>query len=180
MAKVSWHWSTAGPHSGKKLQAFILQLCSVSTVSQSKIVTKNGTAFCRQCFRWFLDKWGIEIHLWCMSMPLGNSIVERCHRTGEKVAERKEWTIIVTVYWFNAAPKMKGIDIKFPTEPEEKSGTCSWRFRICAPVRDQVHRRAVVVMHYRKVNSSMLAPPAAVDDSGTFDDYSATPIAEKH
>ena len=70
-----------------------------------EILTDNNTAFHSKQFEYFLDEWGIQLRLRCAHVPRGNGIVERCHRSIQKIAARMQCTVPEAVYRYNTTLK---------------------------------------------------------------------------
>ena len=69
------------------------------------MLVDNDTAFHSKVFRDFLSEWGVRLHSRCAHVPSSNGIVERCHRSVERIAARKQCPIMEADYWYNVTNK---------------------------------------------------------------------------
>lgn len=72
---------------------------------RAELLDDSNTAFSNRRFRQFLEEWGFLIRLPCTYVPVGNGIVERCHRTLKRIEARKQCRVIEAVYWYNVTSK---------------------------------------------------------------------------
>ena len=63
----------------------------------------------------FLCEWGVQLRLWCVYVPSGNSIAERSHCSIKRIAARKQCTIAEATYWYNVIPKDGMSPVTTPT-----------------------------------------------------------------
>ena len=54
-----------------------------------ELLTDNDTAFRSKLFAEFAKRWLLRLRFRCAHLPIGNGIVERCHRTVKVIARRK-------------------------------------------------------------------------------------------
>ena len=73
--------------------------------SPAELLTDNGAAFSGEEFGRFAKNWGMQLRFWCAYVPMGNGIVERCHRTIKCIAARMRCSIMEALYWYNVMPK---------------------------------------------------------------------------
>ena len=89
----------------------------------TEILTDNDIAFRRSLLKAFLDEWRVQLRFRCAYVPSGNCIVERCHRSVKRIADRKRCTIPEAVYWYNVTPED---DVSSATAP----ANMVYRYRI--------------------------------------------------
>ena len=82
----------------------------------TEILVDNGGAFTGDKFKHLCIKWSVKIDYRCAHRPSTNGIVERCHRTIKRIAERSNIAIAEAVYWYNIGPKRRKDGIKSPSD----------------------------------------------------------------
>ena len=105
-----------------------------------ELLTDNATTFSGETFSRFAERWGVRIRFRCAYVPAGNGIVERSHRTIERITARTRYSVMEAVYWYNVTPKddasastapaniiysytarIRGVDVTLPPEDARPS-----------------------------------------------------------
>jgi len=60
----------------------------------SELLMDNDTAFRSVVFKRFLDRWTVRAHFRCAYVASGNGIVERCHRSVKREADRSKEAVL--------------------------------------------------------------------------------------
>ena len=66
-----------------------------------EVLMDNGTSFCSSLFQAILRKLDFKSHHRNTYRPSGNGIVERIHRSINRIAARYKCLIEMAVYWLN-------------------------------------------------------------------------------